>query len=133
MKKLRELTRAEEEVMQILWQLEHAFVKEILAEMPEPKPAYNTVSTIVRILQDKGFVGFKAYGRSHQYHPLVTKERYSRFVLDGVVGNYFGGSLGKLVSFFAKEKKMNQAQLDELMRHVQAEQANGEPEPDDKG
>ena len=71
---MKQLTKAEEEVMQYLWKLEKAFVKEILEQMPEPKPAYNTVSTIVRILEQKGFLGFEAFGKSHRYYPLITKE-----------------------------------------------------------
>ena len=75
---IKELTRAEEQVMQQLWRLEKAFVKEIVDRMPDPKPAYNTVSTIIRILEKKGFVGYTAYGKSHQYYPLLSKKEYSR-------------------------------------------------------
>lgn len=115
---MKELTKAEEQVMQILWDIRKGFVKDILAEMPEPKPAYNTVSTIVRILEKKGFVGYEAYGKSHQYHPLVSQQAYSREFLDNFVGNYFGGSFSKLVSFFAKEKNLSVKDMDELMNHV---------------
>lgn len=115
---MKELTRAEEQVMQILWDIEKGFVKDILAEMPEPKPAYNTVSTIVRILEKKGFVNYTAFGKSHQYYPVITQETYSRDYLDNFVGNYFGGSFSKLVSFFAKEKNLSTRDMDELMKHV---------------
>jgi predicted transcriptional regulator len=115
---MKELTKAEEQVMQILWDIKKGFVKEILAEMPEPKPAYNTVSTIVRILEKKGFVDYTAFGKSHQYYPVITQDAYSREYLDNFVGNYFGGSFSKLVSFFAKEKNLSTSDMDELMKHV---------------
>jgi BlaI family transcriptional regulator, penicillinase repressor len=115
---MKELTRAEEQVMQVLWDIKKGFVKDILEKLPEPKPAYNTVSTIVRILEKKGFVGYQAYGKSHEYHPLVEKENYTRSYLRNFVGNYFGGSFQQLVSFFAKEENMDLKELDELMQHV---------------
>ena len=77
----KELTKAEEQVMQILWQLEKAFVKEIIEQMPDPKPAYNTVSTIVRILEKKGFVSYEAFGKTHRYYPLMSKREYTRLFM----------------------------------------------------
>ncbi|MDX2062127.1 MAG: BlaI/MecI/CopY family transcriptional regulator [Bacteroidia bacterium] len=118
---LRELTRAEEEIMHVLWRLERAFVKDIVAQLPDPKPAYNTVSTIVRILQDKGFVGHTAYGKTHQYHPIVTKEAYSEFLMKGMVNNYFGGSLGRMVSFFVRQNDVSLQEFEALMAQVQGE------------
>jgi BlaI family transcriptional regulator, penicillinase repressor len=118
MKDLKELTRAEEEVMQILWKLEKGFVKDMMEHMPEPKPAYNTVSTIVRILENKGFVDHKAYGKTHEYYPLVTKDRYTRFYLNNMIKGYFNGSFNNLVSFFAKEHKMNSADIEKLLREL---------------
>jgi|SRR5690349_11795692 len=118
MKELKELTRAEEEVMQILWKLQKGFVKEIIEQMPEPKPAYNTVSTIVRILENKGFVDHKAYGKTHEYFPLITKDRYTRFYLNNMIKGYFNGSFHNLVSFFAKEHKMNAADIEKLLREL---------------
>ena len=115
---MKELTRAEEQVMQVLWDIQKGFVKDILEKLPDPKPAYNTVSTIVRILEKKGFVGYQAYGKSHEYYPLVEKENYTRSYLRNFVGNYFGGSFQQLVSFFAREEHMDLKELDELMRHV---------------
>ena len=103
---MKELTRAEEEIMQILWKLDKAFVKEIIAEMPDPKPAYNTVSTIVRILQQKEMVGYESIGKSHKYFPLITRENYSRFRMDGLMRSYFSGSLSKMVSFFVEKNKV---------------------------
>lgn len=116
---MKELTKAEEQVMQILWQIKRGFVKDILAKMPDPKPAYNTVSTIVRILEKKGFVAYQAYGKTHEYYPLVDKKDYSNFFLKSFIGNYFGGSFSRLVSFFAKENDMDVHDFEQLMRHVE--------------
>ena len=118
MNELKELTRAEDQVMQILWQLEKAFVKDIIEQMPEPRPAYNTVSTIVRILETKGFVGHKAYGKTHEYFPLVSKERYTKFYLNNMIRGYFNGSFQALVSFFAKENKLNAHDIEKLLREI---------------
>lgn len=113
------LTKAEEQVMHHLWAMEKAFVKDIVAAMPEPKPAYNTVSTIVRILEDKGFVGHKAYGKTHEYYALVSKEEYSRFTAGNLVSNYFNGSVKELVSFFVRESKLNIQDLDEILKNIE--------------
>lgn len=104
--------------MQILWKLEKGFVKDIIEQMPEPKPAYNTVSTIVRILERKGFVGYTAYGKAHEYHPLVAQDKYKRFFLQNFMSGYFGGSFERLVSFFAKDNNLDVQELDKLMHHV---------------
>ena len=118
---MKELTKAEEQVMQLLWKQENAFVKELVAEMPEPKPAYNTVSTIIRILESKGFVGHEAFGKTHRYYPLISKDEYRSFFLKNMVSNYFGGSFQKLVSFFARENDIDVQELDELMKHTKQE------------
>lgn len=115
---MKELTKAEEEVMQKLWQLEKAFVKEILEEFEEPKPAYNTISTIVRILEKKGFVDFKAYGKSHQYYPIVSKEEYKTKISKNLIANYFEGSIEKMVSFFAQKEEINVNELDEILKSL---------------
>ena len=104
--------------MQVLWEIKKGFVKDILEKLPTPKPAYNTVSTIVRILEKKGFVGYQAFGKSHEYYPLVEKENYTSSYLQNFVGNYFGGSFQQLVSFFARKENMDLTELDELMQHV---------------
>jgi BlaI family penicillinase repressor len=116
---MKELTKAEEQVMQILWRLEKAFVKDILKEMPDPKPAYNTVSTIVRILETKGFVDHKAYGKTHEYFPLISRDKYKQFSLDNLVNSYFNGSFKNLVSFFAKENKMDVNDMDQLLKELE--------------
>ncbi|WP_400192574.1 BlaI/MecI/CopY family transcriptional regulator [Hymenobacter sp. B81] len=129
MENLPELTRAEEQVMQVIWRRGPSFVKEVLAEMPAPPPAYNTVSTIIRILEQKGYVGHEAFGRTHRYHALVAHDAYRRFSLGKLLGGYFNGSFSRLVSFFAKEENLDARQLDELLRHAQ--QSATDPTDDD--
>lgn len=121
---MKELTRAEEQIMQILWQIEKGFVRDIMEKMPEPKPAYNTVSTIVRILEQKGFVSHKAFGKSHEYFPVVEKDKYSKFFLNNFLSGYFSGSFEKMVSFFAKENNLDIKEVDELMKHVKDDLKN---------
>lgn len=116
---LKELTKAEEEVMQYLWRLEIASVKEIIAEMDEPKPATNTVSTIIRILEQKGFVNHQPKGRGYEYFPLISKEQYQEFSVNKVVKSYFGGSLSKLVSFFAEKEKIDTKELDDILKIIE--------------
>src|SRR6478752_7355537 len=118
MKELKELTKAEDQVMQILWTLEKGFVKDIVEMMPDPKPAYNTVSTIVRILETKGFIDHKAYGKTHEYFPIITKEKYTKFYLNNLLKGYFNGSFQNLVSFFAKENEMNANDLEKLLNEL---------------
>ena len=118
---MRELTRAEEQVMQVLWKLKKGFVKDILEHFDEPRPAYNTVSTIVRILQDKGFVAHKAYGRTHEYYPVVTKNEYSKSHLKTFVSDYFSNSFEKMVSFFAKEKGITLKEMEEILKIMESE------------
>jgi predicted transcriptional regulator len=118
---MKELTKAEEQIMQILWQLEEAFVNDIVDKMPEPKPAYNTVSTIVRILEKKGFVDHKAYGKTHQYFPLMSKTDYTKSFMKNVMGSYFGNSFREMVSFFAKHDNMSVNEIETLMEDVKKE------------
>jgi BlaI family penicillinase repressor len=117
---IRTLTRAEEEIMRILWQLKKAFVKDVLAEMPEPKPAYNTVSTIIRILEKKEVVGYTAYGKTHEYFPLISEEEYKRHEMQQLMVNYFDNSLPNLVSFFVKDNDLKTKDLDEIMKLINA-------------
>jgi predicted transcriptional regulator len=117
-KELKELTRAEDQVMQILWTIGKGFVKDIIGKMPDPKPAYNTVSTIVRILETKGFVNHKAYGKTHEYFPVVTREKYTKFYLNNLLKGYFDGSFRNLVSFFAKENKMDIREMEKILEEL---------------
>jgi predicted transcriptional regulator len=118
---MKELTKAEEQIMQILWKLEKGFVKDILEYLPKPKPAYNTVSTIVRILEKKGFVSHTAFGKTHEYYPVLSKEEYTRKFLKRFVENYFSDSFKEMVSFFAKEKDMSISELEDTMRMIYRE------------
>src|ERR1700761_6452105 len=111
---IKELTKAEEQVMQILWQLKEGIVKDMLEKMPEPKPAYNTVSTVVRVLKGKGFIDHKAYGNSHVYFALISEDEYKKFTFDKMMKNYFNDSYKSLVSFITDEKKLGVKELDEL-------------------
>jgi len=113
---IKELTRAEEQVIQVLWTLEKAFVKEIIDELPEPKPAYNTVSTIIRILETKGFVAHEAFGKSHQYYAIVSREDYKSFATGKLLSNYFDNSVERMFSFFVKEEKIDLKEADEIMK-----------------
>ena len=119
--KISELTKAEEEIMQVLWKLEKGFVKEIRAEMPEPKPAYNTVSTIVRILQKKGMVAHDILGKSHCYFPLISKEEYSKHKMENLMKGYFEGSFSRMVSFFVENKKLNTREIEDILQILQKE------------
>lgn len=118
---MKELTKAEEQIMQVLWDLNRAFVKEIIDKLPAPKPAYNTVSTIVRILQDKGFVGHEVYGKSHCYYPLIDKDTYTKKFLKNFIGNYFSNSFSQMVSFFAKEEDIDLKELEEILQKAKEE------------
>jgi BlaI family penicillinase repressor len=111
---IKELTKAEEQIMQILWQLKEAIVKDIIEQMPEPKPAYNTVSTVVRVLEGKGFVNHRAYGNSHVYFTTVKEADYKKFTFDKMMKNYFSNSYQSLVSFLIKEKNLSIEELEEL-------------------
>ncbi|AEV32457.1 putative transcriptional regulator [Owenweeksia hongkongensis DSM 17368] len=116
---IKELTKAEEEIMQILWELDGGFVKDIIAEISEPKPAYNTVSTIVRILVQKEMVDHTSHGKSHRYHPLITKEEYSKYKMDNLMSGYFEGSFSNMVSFFVKKKQLNTKELDDILKIIE--------------
>lgn len=116
---MRELTKAEEQIMQILWKLKKGFVNNIIDEFPEPKPAYNTVSTIIRILETKGFVDHKAYGKTHEYYPLITKEEYTKGFLNGFISSYFSNSYKNLVSFFSKSERLSTKEIEEIIEILQ--------------
>ena len=112
----QELTRAELEIMQVLWAKGATVVRGILDEMPDPKPAYNTVSTIVRILERKGFVGHKSYGKTYEYFPLVDKDDYAGRYMDTVLENFFGGSVSRLMSFFSRHRSISVEETDAILR-----------------
>lgn len=115
MNKLKELTKAELQIMQILWDKEQAFVNEIREDMSNPKPAYNTISTVLRVLSIKGFVAYKSYGKTYQYYPLVNKADYMDRYMNSVVKNFFSGSIKAAVSFFAQKEKLSLEEIDEII------------------
>jgi len=115
---MKQLTKAEEQIIQILWQLKKASVKEVLAALPEPKPAVTTVSTIIRILESKGFVSHEKHGRGYLYYPIVQKEDYTRQSLSNMLNNYFEGSFKNLVSFFAKSNRVDINELEDILKEL---------------
>jgi BlaI family transcriptional regulator, penicillinase repressor len=119
---MKKFTRKEEEVMKILWKLEKAFVKDIIEEYDDPKPHYNTISSLVRLLQDKGIIGFKQYGNTYEYFPLVTKEEYRKTFMKQVVNDYFDNSYKSAVAFFVKEKGLSSTELEELIKLIKEQE-----------
>lgn len=115
---MKNLTKAEEQIMQVIWKLEKAFLREILDELPAPKPHSNTVATIIKILVDKEFVGITVFGRTHQYHPLVSKEAYSKSTMKSLVKGYFEGSFSNAVSFMVKENNISLDELELLLKQL---------------
>ncbi len=118
----KELTKAEEQIMQAIWSVEKGFAKDILEELKDPKPAYNTVLTVIRVLVQKKFVSFKTYGKSNEYYPLITKEEYSTQQLNSLKKKYFNNSAKELLSFFVKENKLDLADLDEVLKSIKDDQ-----------
>jgi predicted transcriptional regulator len=121
-----QLTKAEEQVMQILWDLKEGLVKDIRDSFSEPRPARNTVSTVLRILEKKGIVGHKAYGNVHLYHPLVSRNDYSKSQLFGLMESYFNNSFPAMASFFAREKDLTIKELEELLEDTKKELSKDE-------
>ncbi len=116
-----QLTRAEEQVMQILWDLGEGLVKDIRDRFSNPKPARNTVSTVIRVLEKKGFVGHKSYGNVYLYYPLVSRMEYSRSQLFGLMESYFDNSFPAMASFFVREKDLSLRELDDLIAETKKE------------
>jgi len=112
------LTKAEEQIMLVLWKKEKAFVKEIVQELPEPKPAYNTVSTVVRILEQKGFIGHESFGRTHQYFPEISQKEYADAELDKMVQSHFEGSPQRMLSAFIENQEISLEDLDEILHII---------------
>ena len=113
------LTKAEERIMQILWDLERGFIKDIQEQFPQPQPPYNTISTIVRVLVKKEIVSYKSYGGSYQYFPMITKEEYRSEQMGRLMNNYFGNSLKEVVNFFSEKKDLDVEELDEALRMLE--------------
>lgn len=115
---MKQLTKAEEEIMHILWQLQRANVKDIISQISDPKPAYNTVSTIVRILENKGFVDYHKQGKGHIYFPLIQKQDYSNQSINNLVDNYFQGSFKSMVSFFVKKNDLDLKEMEAILKDI---------------
>ena len=113
------LTTKEEEIMQVLWRLQKAFVKEVVTELPEPKPHYNTVSTVIRKMEDKGFIKHEAFGNTHRYYPAISKEDYRTRYFSNAIQNYFEDSYKNVVSFFANEEKISADELREIIKIIE--------------
>ena len=117
---MKELTKAEEQIMQVLWELKEGFVKDVVAQLPDPKPANTTVSTIIRILEGKGFVDHESFGTTHRYFPIVSIEDYKAFAAGKLLNNYFGNSVEKMFSFFLKREQVDLKEADEILKLIQA-------------
>jgi BlaI family penicillinase repressor len=116
---MEKLTNKEEEIMQVLWNLEKAFVKNVVAELPKPKPYYNAVSAVIRKMEDKGFVKHETFGNTHRYNPSVSKEDYRKKYFSTAINNYFENSYKNVVSFFAKEEKISVEELKEIIKIIE--------------
>ncbi|TXE09445.1 BlaI/MecI/CopY family transcriptional regulator [Gelidibacter salicanalis] len=116
---MQKLTNKEEEIMHIIWTLEKAFVKDVLAEITDDQPHYNTLSTIIRNLEEKGYVSYHAYGKTHQYYPTISKEAYKKRFMSTAIEHYFNNSYKNVVSFFAKEEKISIAELKEIIALIE--------------
>lgn len=115
---MKELTKAEEQVMQNLWKIEKGFLKDIVDQFPEPKPAYTTISTVIRVLVKKGFIGFNTYGKVNEYYPSVSKKDYTRLYMKNLVNNFFNRSQEQFASFFTKESDLSITELEELRKLI---------------
>lgn len=115
----QELTPAELEIMQMIWNRGASFVNDLLALFPEPKPAYTTVSTIVRILERKGYLAHNSFGKSHEYYPIIDRESYTHDFMTNVLNNFFGGSPARMVSFFAEKESISVDEADEILKILQ--------------
>lgn len=122
---MKKLTRKEEEAMKILWKAKKGFIKELIDMCPEPKPLYTTFSSVIRGLEEKGFINHKAYGKNHEYFPLIKKEEYRKFFMQEVVSDYFGSSYKNVVSFFVADKKLNSTDLKKLIEIIEKGEKDG--------
>ncbi len=117
---MKELTKAEEQVMLYLWELEKAFLKDIVEKFPEPRPAYTTVQTVVRVLTKKEFIGYETFGKTNQYFPLVSKVDYFRGHFKGVVKNFFNGSVSNFASFFTDDNDLSLSELESMQKLIES-------------
>ena len=118
---MQKLAKREEQIMQAMWQLGHAFIKEVINEMPDPKPHYNTIATMVKILEDKGFLEHEAIGNVFRYYPVISKERYQQHAMTDIVNQYFDSSYPNMLIFFAKEQKISEEELNEIVNLIKSQ------------
>ena len=111
---MKDLTKAEEQVMRVIWKLQKAFLKDIVDAFPEPKPAYTTISTVIKVLVKKGFIGYKTHGKVNEYSPMVSKENYFGAHIGGVINNFFDGSAQKFTSFFTENQGLGLTDLEQM-------------------
>lgn len=118
---MQELTKSQEEILKVLWEIKEGVVSDVLEKLPEPKPAYTTVSTVIKVLEKKGYVSHKVYGKTYVFFPIVTKKEYAKFHLKGSLSSIFNNSLSQAVSFFVKQRKVSLAELEELKNMIEEE------------
>lgn len=112
------LAKREEQIMQVYWDLEKAFIKEIIPHLPDPKPHYNSVATMVKILEDKGFLGHEAFGNVYQYYPVISREEYQQHAMKDIVSQYFDNSYPRMLAFFAKQQNLSEKELTEIIQLI---------------
>jgi len=118
---MQKLAKREEQIMQAVWQLENAFIKEIIQEMPDPKPHYNTIATMVKILEEKGFLGHEVIGNIFRYYPVISKDGYQKHAMKDIVSQYFDNSYPSMLAFFAKEQKISEEELNEIINLIKSQ------------
>lgn len=118
---MKEITKAQEEILQVMWEIKEGVVTDVVEKLPEPRPAYNTVATVIKVLEKKGYLTHKVYGKTHVYYPLVSREDYVRHTIGSSYKQLFNGSLNQVVSFFVKEDKVGLKELEDLKNYIEAE------------
>jgi len=117
---MQKLAKREEQIMQVFWNLEKAFIKEVIPELPDPKPHYNSVATMVKILEEKGFLSHESIGNIFRYFPVITKEDYQKHAMKDIVSQYFDNSYPSMLAFFAKEQKISELELNEILEIIKS-------------
>ncbi|MDB4926576.1 BlaI/MecI/CopY family transcriptional regulator [Mucilaginibacter sp.] len=117
---MQKLAKREEQIMQVIWTLDKAFIKEIIQELPEPKPHYNSVATMVKILEEKGFLSHETIGNIYQYYPTISKEEYQKHAMKDIVSQYFDNSYSRMLAFFAKEQKLTESELNDIINIIKS-------------
>lgn len=115
---MQKLAKREEQIMQVFWTLDRAFIKEVIPELPEPKPHYNSVATMVKILEEKGFLDHEVIGNIYRYFPVISKEAYQAHAMKDIVSQYFDNSYSNMLAFFAKEQKLSEKELNDIMNII---------------